>query len=229
MMGKTENIPSNHHRRTESLLALLIDSKKKTIFDQSAWIHHHFLIHHVHCLLFQEYLPSSSHHIKVLFLKQRFDDFWNLFPLFFLSFSDILSRYSFLSSMYYRGASVALVLFDITCRDSFDRAKSWVQEVANQIPDPIKTAVVLVGNKVDLESGRQIEQKEGEALAEQYQISYFETSARTGTNIVELFMHTAQEAIDLGCPIAVAKSPSALFISQESIEAKESEQSKCVC
>eukprot|EP00002_Diphylleia_rotans_P027655 TRINITY_DN5551_c0_g1_i1.p1 TRINITY_DN5551_c0_g1~~TRINITY_DN5551_c0_g1_i1.p1 ORF type:complete len:204 (+),score=49.05 TRINITY_DN5551_c0_g1_i1:81-692(+) len=138
-------------------------------------------------------------------------------------------RYSFLSSMYYRGASVALVLFDITCRDSFDRAKSWVQEVANQIPDPIKTAVVLVGNKVDLESGRQIEQKEGEALAEQYQISYFETSARTGTNIVELFMHTAQEAIDLGCPIAVAKSPSALFISQESIEAKESEQSKCVC
>jgi len=63
-------------------------------------------------------------------------------------------RYHSLAPMYYRGAQAAIVVYDITNADSFDRAKNWVKELQRQGNPNI--VISLAANKVDLESKRAV-------------------------------------------------------------------------
>jgi len=91
-------------------------------------------------------------------------------------------RYKSLAPMYYRGAAAAVVVFDITSKDSFDAAKAWVVELSNT-----DTLIALAGNKADLEANRVIDRETARAYAESMNILYMETSAKTGQNVNELF------------------------------------------
>jgi GTPase SAR1 family protein len=57
--------------------------------------------------------------------------------------------------MYYRGAAAAIVVYDITNKDSFNGAKSWVKELQRR-GDP-NAVIALAGNKADLHSKRKID------------------------------------------------------------------------
>merc|ERR1712205_48184 len=57
-------------------------------------------------------------------------------------------RYRSLAPMYYRGAAAAIVVFDITNKESFNGAKSWVKELQRR-GDP-NVVIALAGNKADL-------------------------------------------------------------------------------
>merc|ERR1712137_399836 len=63
-------------------------------------------------------------------------------------------RYHSLAPMYYRGAQAAIVVYDITTAESFDRAKNWVKELQRQGNPNI--VIALAANKVDLESKRAV-------------------------------------------------------------------------
>jgi len=67
-------------------------------------------------------------------------------------------RFHSLAPMYYRGAQAAIVVFDITYRNSFDKAKDWVKELQQQ-GDP-NVVVAFVGNKVDMENQRKVTTEE---------------------------------------------------------------------
>lgn len=67
-------------------------------------------------------------------------------------------RYKSLAPMYYRNANAALCVYDITNRSSFNKAQDWIKELRKQAPEGI--VICLVGNKLDLESERQIEEQE---------------------------------------------------------------------
>jgi GTPase SAR1 family protein len=56
--------------------------------------------------------------------------------------------------MYYRGAAAAIVVYDVTNKDSFNGAKSWVKELQRR-GDP-NVVIALAGNKADLEGRRQV-------------------------------------------------------------------------
>eukprot|EP00168_Porphyra_purpurea_P006562 TRINITY_DN18073_c0_g1_i1.p2 TRINITY_DN18073_c0_g1~~TRINITY_DN18073_c0_g1_i1.p2 ORF type:complete len:205 (-),score=9.69 TRINITY_DN18073_c0_g1_i1:125-739(-) len=62
-------------------------------------------------------------------------------------------RFGSLTPMYYRGASVAIIVFDITAEETFERAKKYVREVRENVDG---VYIHLVGNKVDLEPNRAI-------------------------------------------------------------------------
>merc|ERR1712146_282886 len=64
-------------------------------------------------------------------------------------------RYHSLAPMYYRGAAAAIVVYDITNRDTFQRAKAWVKELQRQGNPNI--VIALAGNKSDLNSKRKVE------------------------------------------------------------------------
>lgn len=66
----------------------------------------------------------------------------------------IFPRYRSLAPMYYRGASAAIVVYDITNKDSFNGAKSWVKELQRR-GDP-NVVIALAGNKSDLEHKRAV-------------------------------------------------------------------------
>jgi Ras-related protein Rab-5C len=102
-------------------------------------------------------------------------------------------RYRSLAPMYYRGAAAAIVVFDITKKDSFNGAKSWVKELQRR-GDP-NVVIALAGNKSDLEAKRKVQTEEVLAYAQDggNDIIYMETSAKTATNVRNLFVEIAKK------------------------------------
>ena len=92
---------------------------------------------------------------------------------------------------YYKNSVCALVVYDITNRDSFNNISNWVEDCKNQSPKTI--FMVLVGNKSDLNDKRVISVDEGRELAEKYNMIFFETSAKTGENVELIFFKSAEE------------------------------------
>ena len=92
---------------------------------------------------------------------------------------------------YYKNSVCALVVYDISSRDSFNNVSTWIEDCRNQSPKTI--FMVLVGNKSDLEDKRQVSTEEGQELAEKYGLQFYETSAKTGDNVNEIFYNSADE------------------------------------
>ena len=92
---------------------------------------------------------------------------------------------------YYRGAQGALLVFDITKRQSFQHLQSWLEEVRRQGTDNM--SVLVVGNKTDLENDRQVTREEAEAFAKENGLRYVETSAKTAENVDAAFLSSAEE------------------------------------
>ena len=99
-------------------------------------------------------------------------------------------RYHSLAPMYYRGAAAAIIVYDITSSDSFEKAKNWVRELQRQgNPEMI---VALAGNKADLVAQRKVEPEEAQAYATENGLHFVETSAKTSVNVGELFNEIAK-------------------------------------
>jgi len=95
-------------------------------------------------------------------------------------------RYHALAPLYYRGASVAVVVYDITRKETFGTLQDWVKELKMQGPSNILIAVV--GNKADLAEKREVEREDGEKFAKEINGIFAETSAKTSEGgIKELF------------------------------------------
>lgn len=100
-------------------------------------------------------------------------------------------RYHSLAPMYYRGAAVALVVYDITRRKSFERAIEWVKELKTEVGDD-NPVIMMVGNKYDLpDSSRQVQSQEAIAYASNNGLMFTECSAKTNHNITEMFLKIA--------------------------------------
>ncbi|PWA90819.1 ras-related protein RHN1 [Artemisia annua] len=98
-------------------------------------------------------------------------------------------RYHSLAPMYYRGAAAAIVVYDITKMVSFERAKKWIEELKRQGNPHL--VMVLVANKADLNTNREVDIEEGKQYAKDNNLQFFETSAKTAENLHELFYEIA--------------------------------------
>ena len=91
---------------------------------------------------------------------------------------------------YYKNTVCAFIVYDITKRETFENVQVWLDDIKNQCPQTV--LLVLVGNKLDLENERQISYEEGESFAQKNNMYFFETSAKTGVNIENLFLKSAE-------------------------------------
>ncbi len=94
-------------------------------------------------------------------------------------------KYNSLTSSYYRGAQGALVVYDITQKDSFEKVEKLVNDLREK--SETKIYIILVGNKIDKEQNRIISKEEGENLAEKLKIDFCEVSAKSGDGIDNAF------------------------------------------
>jgi len=94
---------------------------------------------------------------------------------------------------YLTNAEAGILVYDVTNRSSFENIdKNWYREIKKASPD---IALILVGNKIDLESKRVVSRDEGEELAQNLTLTYVETSAKTGENIDDAFKMLALQII----------------------------------
>ena len=91
---------------------------------------------------------------------------------------------------YYKGAIGALLVYDITRRETFTHVTKWLDDVRTNSSKNV--TVILIGNKKDLEDKRQVSYEEGEAFAKENGLMFLETSAKTAYNVVESFNLSAQ-------------------------------------
>ncbi|EDV32684.1 uncharacterized protein Dana_GF22152 [Drosophila ananassae] len=94
-------------------------------------------------------------------------------------------RFHALGPIYYRGSDGALLVYDITDQDSFQKVKSWVRELRQMRGTDI--ALIIVGNKTDLEEQRAVMHQEAMQYARTVGAQYVETSAKENEGVTELF------------------------------------------
>ena len=95
-------------------------------------------------------------------------------------------RYRSLAKVFYKNASVCILVYDITQKASFDDIKNyWIPELKENAPDNIILA--LVGNKSDKYTEAEVTEDEGKALAKEVNAIYMRTSAKLNSSIDELF------------------------------------------
>lgn len=92
---------------------------------------------------------------------------------------------------YYRGAAGALLVYDITRRDTFQHLSRWLEEAQQHAHENM--VILLIGNKNDLEHRRAVTTAEGQAFADQHGLLFLETSAKTAYNVEAAFLKTADE------------------------------------
>uniref|UniRef100_A0ACD5WIF9 Uncharacterized protein n=1 Tax=Avena sativa TaxID=4498 RepID=A0ACD5WIF9_AVESA len=101
-------------------------------------------------------------------------------------------RYRAITSAYYRGAVGALLVFDITKRQTFDNVERWLRELRGHADTNI--VVMMVGNKSDLNHLRSVPEEDSQAFSEKEGLSFLETSAMEAVNVEKAF-HTVLSEI----------------------------------
>jgi len=103
--------------------------------------------------------------------------------------------YRSLITNFYRNSSLAIIVYNVTDRNSFENVDLWFKELRTHSNPNVK--VFLIGNKIDLEDQRKVQTEEGVKYAEQYKISKFmETSAKSGFNAKRMFIEAAKILYD---------------------------------
>ncbi|XP_035232102.1 ras-related protein Rab-37-like [Stegodyphus dumicola] len=92
---------------------------------------------------------------------------------------------------YFVSFSALLLLYDVTNKSSFDNTRAWLGEINEYAQDDV--VIMLIGNKADATTDRQVMYEDGERLAKEYGVAFMETSAKTGINVELAFMAVARE------------------------------------
>ncbi|CAL9244207.1 P-loop containing nucleoside triphosphate hydrolase [Arabidopsis thaliana x Arabidopsis arenosa] len=100
-------------------------------------------------------------------------------------------RYRAITSAYYRGAVGALLVYDITKRQTFDNVLRWLRELRDHADSNI--VIMMAGNKADLNHLRSVAEEDGQTLAETEGLSFLETSALEATNVEKAFQTVLAE------------------------------------
>ncbi len=127
---------------------------------------------------------DSSYFYRFIYLNYKFSPPTPLLnPLSLLHFA-----------AYYRGAMGILLVYDVSDEGSFANIRNWMKNIEQHASESV--VKVLIGNKSDLdESKRAVPYARGKALADEYRIPFFETSAKSGAQVEEVFLGMARDVM----------------------------------
>lgn len=100
-----------------------------------------------------------------------------------------------MTSAYYRGAVGAMLVYDITKRQSFDHIPRWLEELRGHADKNI--VIILIGNKTDLEDQRAVPTEDAKEFAEKEGLFFLETSALESTNVENAFLTVLTEIFNI--------------------------------
>ena len=105
-------------------------------------------------------------------------------------------RFRAMTNLYYRDAQVAILTYDITNESSFSSIDFWIQELKYKVEND-NMILCLVGNKCDVNSNeRKVTSQKGKNFAQDNNMIFFETSAKTGEGVKDLFVTIANKVYE---------------------------------
>ncbi|XVF59012.1 hypothetical protein PTKIN_Ptkin07bG0239700 [Pterospermum kingtungense] len=104
-------------------------------------------------------------------------------------------RYRAVTSAYYRGAVGAMLVYDITKRQTFDHIPRWLEELRGHADKNI--VIILIGNKSDLENQREVPTEDAKEFAQKEGLFFLETSALEATNVETAFLTVLTEIFNI--------------------------------
>jgi len=102
-------------------------------------------------------------------------------------------RFHALGPIYYRDSNGAVLVYDITDEDSFQKVKNWVKELRKMLGQEI--TLCIVGNKIDREKDRNVSQAEADEYAKSVGAVHYQTSAKVNKGIEELFLDLSKRML----------------------------------
>ena len=102
-------------------------------------------------------------------------------------------RYRSITSAYYKGAKGALIVYDITRKNTFDNIDKWITDL--KLNGDKNICIIILGNKYDLIDKREINKNDGIKKAEMYKTAFLETSALNGDNISKAFDELIEQIV----------------------------------
>lgn len=94
-------------------------------------------------------------------------------------------RFQTMLPLYYRGCHGAILVYDVTRRETFNKLRDWLLELENNLTND-NAIVMIIGNKID-KTGRQVSKDEGANYAKQRTALFIETSAKTSEGVAIAF------------------------------------------
>jgi len=102
-------------------------------------------------------------------------------------------RFHALGPIYYREANGALLVYDITDADSFNKVKNWVKELRMMLGQDV--VISIVGNKCDLERQRTVKEEDAKSYAQSVGAGHYQTSAKLNKGVDELFLDLSKRMV----------------------------------
>ena len=96
-------------------------------------------------------------------------------------------RFRNLTKNFYHGANAIIFVYDITNKKTFETLKTWLIEAQKDVTN--ETEMIIVGNKIDLNEKREVNFQTSESLGKKNNIEVFESSAKTGEGVEEMFIY----------------------------------------
>ena len=101
-------------------------------------------------------------------------------------------RFRAITKNYYKSANGVLLIYDISNLQTYENVKNWISQIREEANPNVK--IYLVGNKIDLpKEKRVVNIEDGEKIAEEFEIKFKEASAKSGTNVNEIFEELVEQ------------------------------------
>ena len=114
-------------------------------------------------------------------------------------------RFRAITKNYYKGANGIILIYDVTNIQSFENVKNWIAQIKEEAnPNAI---IYLAGNKIDVnESQKAVKTEDGKKIADELTIKFYETSAKNGINVNEIFEDLVEKIDEIYSKIGVPKA-----------------------
>ena len=114
-------------------------------------------------------------------------------------------RFRAITKNYYKGANWIILIYDITNLQSYENVKNWIAQIREQANPNV--VIYLAGNKIDVvEELRMVKTEDGQKIADEFNLPFYETSAKSGINVNKIFDDLVEKVDEIYSKLEVPKS-----------------------
>eukprot|EP01138_Halocafeteria_seosinensis_P001272 gb/GECG01001305.1/.p1 GENE.gb/GECG01001305.1/~~gb/GECG01001305.1/.p1 ORF type:complete len:286 (+),score=27.67 gb/GECG01001305.1/:1-858(+) len=136
-------------------------------------------------------------------------------------------RFRSLIPSYIRDSSLAVIVYDITKRETFNNLTKWIADVRAERGSDV--VIMIAGNKTDLSENRRVTAEEGQQKANEEDVLFIECSAKTGYNIKALFKQLATALPNSQPDTAITNDSNLIDVKLNATPPDENREGGCAC